>query len=336
MKKLNSLIRIPKFDSIITNEQETNIQEGNDEESRELSWQMKRLSNFEIDSYKLKENCTTELQKTYHQLIKDKSLASEEGTSNQPEPHKIFTYCHKDSFVPANEDRMNRKTNILLGKIEKYNQTTQDGADINQSINPADLLEKGRYSNLDDFENMFIMADLNPEIILFTLKYRKRDGLLIVCPDFNDILINPYYIEVDSDSRNMYHYGMRNISKTLNQAEWENRVQDNEIIEKLTKLSLLENSEKFNFHLPPSQKTFFHIFLEIQSAENLEYDNVHVRYNIEIPKFAHLMVNIDEPNPLRGSTHSSMRSKSANIWKFGYCHDLSLSAESEDVICGEI
>lgn len=75
-----------------------------------------------------------------------------------------------------------------------------------------DEIQRARYKNLDQFECMFIMANLEEEILLFTIKYRSSDGLLLIYPDLNNIDINPYLKEINSDSRNLYQFAIENLS----------------------------------------------------------------------------------------------------------------------------
>lgn len=75
-----------------------------------------------------------------------------------------------------------------------------------------DEIQRARYKNLDQFECMFIMANLEEEILLFTIKYRSSDGLLLIYPDLNNIDINPYLKEINSDSRNLYQFSIENLS----------------------------------------------------------------------------------------------------------------------------
>lgn len=59
---------------------------------------------------------------------------------------------------------------------------------------------------------MHIMADLKEEILLFSIKYRSHDGLLLIYPDLNNIDVNPYLKEINADSRNLYQFAMENLS----------------------------------------------------------------------------------------------------------------------------
>ena len=77
----------------------------------------------------------------------------------------------------------------------------------------TDKAISNRYKNLSNYISMHIMADLGIEVLLFTLNWRENDGTFLIYPDFNDIKSNPYYLEVDVDSRYMYHYSIENISE---------------------------------------------------------------------------------------------------------------------------
>lgn len=79
---------------------------------------------------------------------------------------------------------------------------------------------RSRFKKLGKFETMYIVADLETEIVLATIKYRAHDGLLIVYPDFNDIEINPYFREINSDSRHIYQYAIQNLSSDHRQYDW--------------------------------------------------------------------------------------------------------------------
>lgn len=75
-----------------------------------------------------------------------------------------------------------------------------------------DEIQRVRFKNLGQFECMYIMADLKEEILLFTIKYRSSDGLLLIYPDLNNIDVNPYLKEIIVDSRNLYQFAMENLS----------------------------------------------------------------------------------------------------------------------------
>lgn len=75
-----------------------------------------------------------------------------------------------------------------------------------------DEIQRSRFKNLNQFESMYIMADLKDEINLFSIKYRSSDGLLLIYPDLNNINVNPYLIEINFYSRNLYQFAIENSS----------------------------------------------------------------------------------------------------------------------------
>lgn len=79
---------------------------------------------------------------------------------------------------------------------------------------------RSRYKKLGKFETMYIMADLESEIVLAIIKFRANDGLLLVYPDFNNIDTSPYFREIDSNSKRIYQYSIQNLSNERRQYEW--------------------------------------------------------------------------------------------------------------------
>lgn len=79
---------------------------------------------------------------------------------------------------------------------------------------------RSRYKNLAKFDAMYIMAELEQEVVLAVIKYRANDGLLLVYPDFNNIEINPYIKEIDAESRHIYQYSVENLSDERRQPDW--------------------------------------------------------------------------------------------------------------------
>lgn len=110
------------------------------------------------------------MQKDYLQIIREKNL-----NTDAKKAQKLFTYITDDLYVPSIE---------IESKNEKL--------------------------NTKKYEIMYIMADLQEETILFTIKWHT-DGLILIYPDFNDLDDDPYLIEIDSDSRHMYQYAIENI-----------------------------------------------------------------------------------------------------------------------------
>lgn len=109
---------------------------------------------------------------------------------------------------------------IIFGKILPLTSIT--GGDILDDSTMPHVI-RARYKNLGRFDKMYIMADLEEEVILVVIKYRPTDGLLLIYPDFNNIETNPYLKEIDADSRHMYQYSIENLSTDRKQTEWSMR-----------------------------------------------------------------------------------------------------------------
>lgn len=144
-----------------------------------ISWQEKVFSQYEIDYYGVKNNCITDLQKNYHHIIKST------GLSEQRKNDKIFTYTTADNYSPDEEI------------FDMAKQATRQRIDQDENA----------------FESMYIMADLDSEVLLFSLRWDATEKLLLIYPDFNCMKINPYYKEIQGDSRQMYHFGIKNLSR---------------------------------------------------------------------------------------------------------------------------
>lgn len=190
--------------------------------------------------------------------------------------------------------------------------------------------EKGKerlFKGIFDFETMYIMADLAVETILFTIRWRSKDGLLIVYPDFNSIAANPYLQEIDSDTKHMFHYALENLSEDYNNDD-DHMKKEIAVISHLKNLSITSPSA---FHVPPKRCTNIFLFMEIESAECFEYDNIHVRYNIVLPNRCEVLDGL-----LQGSTHSCRKGHCTERFNVGYCHELMILCDTDYQWNGEL
>lgn len=90
---------------------------------------------------------------------------------------------------------------------------------IKEPLNHEEAL-KLHFKDLGPFESMYILANLERELQLFTIKYRPSDGLLLVYPDFNNIDVSPYLKEINLDSRHFYQYSVENLSNDSQNEDW--------------------------------------------------------------------------------------------------------------------
>lgn len=287
LKKLDSLIKIPTFDS------SQNYTDDNDEiETLQLVWQEKRFSQFEIEYYSLIENCKTDEHKKYHDQIKLMNLVERTKTK----PRKMFTYIDQDHYHPPNDFKHETASN--------------------------------KTDESDELVCMYVMADLKSvEMLLIKITWNQNENLLITYPDFNDILNNPYLIEIDTDSRDLYHYSMLNMSEGC---EIDRKIRDLELFSKLS-LDCIRHLEKDDDFIYPTSKFRKNILIlfEIAKLEDFENDNCHVRYTIKPPPDCEVNEGI-----LEGSTHSSYRKN--RIYLLGHCHELFISMDEKFEGCLKI
>lgn len=307
-KTIFSLIKIPPYNPIDENVAEMQKDEV---EVVDLVWQEKRLSFKEIQSYQYTEQCKTDLEKQYNEIIRKKQLTKEEKT-----PGKIFTYTIEDKrdlsrFVleMPDEARFDNDSSHSKTSANSANSELLSATRHRKYGNSLDLTNRG-------FESYYIMIELHKEMILITINYRKSDGLLVVYPDFNDFKSNPYILEVDADTKQMYHFGLENISvsKKPLYVPQSNRFRTN--------LKALEQTLT-QLHLLPSETSLQRAFLlfQIVKGKGFEYDNLHVNFNVSIPPTTEA---IHESQVLYGSTHSSYKNTKTGTWNFSYCHEITL------------
>ncbi|XP_058827454.1 tectonic-like complex member Mks1 [Topomyia yanbarensis] len=293
-KQIYSLIEIPNFDQTI--EPDAYKEPSNSEnEQLVIEWQEKVFSRYELDYYSNKDNCNTDLQKNFHHTIKTSGLIAKDYES------KIFTYTTAENYTP-DEDLTN------VAQISEY-QLKQEGT---------------------DFESMFIMADLESEVLLFSIKWNPKEKMLLVYPDFNCMKVNPYYKEIQGDSRQMYHFGIKNLSqkRKLTGSTETVKLQDN-LIDKFNRLTLREGLSRDNFLCPESHELQFLVLLQIISATELLYDTAHVRFKYTLPIGAKVVDGFTD-----GCTHSSKEFQ--GVCHYGHCHEILLkvpeTSDMKDVV----
>lgn len=313
-----SIIKIPKFEVFQTNAADQ--QSSTDfEEIVTVKWQQKLFSKTERAYYAQKENCKSELEKRYHQMIRESSgEASGDGGL-------IFTYTSEDNYQPADNfgPRDIKMTNLRM-KVEA---STVGDCDKSSEVlsKPNEVVVPSRYATDDKFAKMFVMADLDPTTLLITIYYRHSDGLFVIYPDFND-LENAYHLEIDQNSKQLYVYFIENLSETFSESA--KRVAQKETLDRIHEetselMKKLAISKDSSFVYPKFCRIV--LLIEIIDGRDFEFDNIHVQFEIKLPTFVKLV-----EGKLVGSTHSSF--KGEDRWNFGYCHSLVLDVDDEFMI----
>ncbi|XP_053676565.1 tectonic-like complex member Mks1 [Anopheles nili] len=198
-----------------------------------------------------------------------------------------------------------QNTNILFTYIDGDNYYPDDKDNKNQlTSSPPN----------SKFQSMYLMADLGHEVLLFSIYWSPEEQILMVYPDFNEINTNPFYHEMRESNLHMYHYALEKCSPTMSSAV---KLPDAMVLQRFTTLLPAQNRKEL-FIMPKQLHRNLLVLLEIVEATDFKYDNVHVRYQFELPGGVKMMKNV----ALSGSTHSSSRQH--NHWHFGHCHELFL------------
>lgn len=316
MRKLYSIVKIPKFEAFQSHT--TEQQSSTDfEEVINVRWQQKVFSKTERVYYAQKENCKSELEKRYHQMIRESS-----GDETNNENGLIFTYINDDKYQPAdNFGSSDIKITKLRRKVEAQESIKDEGSS-GMFMAPHEQLVPSRYAIGNDFVKMFVMADLEPTTLLISIYYRESDGVFIIFPDFNG-LDNEYLVEIDQNSKQLFGYFIENISLGFNDATKKQKEKQRlkkiqqETSELMRKLNISKDPD---FVCPKFCRVV--LLLEIIDGTNFEFDNLHVQFEIKIPK----CVKVVEGD-LNGATHSSM--KNGHTCNFGFCHCLVLDVDDE-------
>lgn len=179
LQRINSMLKLPKFDR---SEDHEDVE--NPTDIAIIEWQQKVFSARERKLFADGDRCQTDLHKRYHQqCLLDVDDRDRHNTI-------LFTYIADDEFVPS-------KKCVLA--------------------NPEHLSSAGSKTGCshERVQIMHVMADLmeTVETVLFTIRWYPDAGALLVYPDFNGFDDNPYFKEIDVNSRQLYRYCIENLSK---------------------------------------------------------------------------------------------------------------------------
>lgn len=269
VRSINTLLKLPKYtvsENISSNlsipEKRIKNPLPDDEKIVLIKWQQKLFSLTECELFSDIKNCTNDQQRKYYEMIKEKDRAKKhtkkKGQRKQAKAEVdtnfvcnfIFTYVNEDNFVPnINQDKN------LTGKI--------------------------KYHGENSFEEMFVYAALKPDTQLAVLRWFKEERLLYIYPDFTDSESQPYFIEIDSDYRHLYSYSIEDVSpKGLTSCGQEQFL----FLPELPTHWRLEDDLSKNFAMPPKRTQRCAIIFTIKNLSGFEYDNIHVRYHIQLPE----------------------------------------------------
>ncbi|KPJ13024.1 Meckel syndrome type 1 protein-like [Papilio machaon] len=160
---------------------------------------------------------------------------------------------------------------------------------------------------------------MKQEYILLSLYYNTIDNYIIISPDANDLMQNPYKISTDICSGN-FEYGVEIIFAELES--------DQELINLLNKLYTKwqkKHKHLIQFIQPATGKEKFYVNIEIISGTDFDMDNIYIEYEIKIPE------NMKCEGILNGRTHVSKASQHGDdmLWTYGHMIELDIDIDVE-------
>ncbi|KAJ8917237.1 hypothetical protein NQ315_002254 [Exocentrus adspersus] len=281
-------------------------------QSKVIGWQQKHFSKSESDFYSDPLNCVSDLEKSFHEQLKEQG----EGTG------EVYTYVQGEGY--SDEEFASKMT-----RLQYLVENTDEAKDLLQVEDDDFDFTKHLQSSIRNniipthVEKMYIIADLGESIediwikderLLHTLKYEANTQVLSVYPDFTTV--EPYFIKLThSDGIKYFLYFLENYSE----ASDEYNRQEREVLQKVTEYARDVKKRVIGnkFPLPPKNKLYVYLFLEILSARNFEYPDVYVRYYIDLPDGW----CCERPETLQGRTRTCHAVNDENLLHFGHCSE---------------
>uniref|UniRef100_A0A1B0C054 Uncharacterized protein n=1 Tax=Glossina palpalis gambiensis TaxID=67801 RepID=A0A1B0C054_9MUSC len=318
LRCMNSLLKLPSYGIKETKveefEQYWTFRNNGSQKSFEndivdvaIKWQQKLLSAEEVELYSSSDNCTTDIQKEYHQWLTEFKNNPKKDTRTQISRFK--NYKTSDCPKMAIGRNLVSMGNVIFTYVDKDDFRTKK----NMSQQRDTWQEKPS-------EIMYIYAALNPDTMLAVLKWYDDLQLLHIYPNFTDYYFNTYYIEINTNYRNLYSYGIANASPEINCR--------NSVINCLTFVPELFHTKGQmlrSFSSSPKMTQKYLLLFEILAVSGTEYKSIHVRYHIKTPPSFLLEDGILDATTHSVSTSSSLN-KSINI---GFCWQMTLVCKSK-------
>lgn len=315
--------------------------------SREFRWQEKVFSRQEIELYKDENNCTTKLEKEYHQVVSKMGPKS----SQPAEPlrrERLFTYVNNDDYFAAEQadapvftGNATQRSTFLVDRVNEVRRRhgvrhaemmrTRHNPHIDDLVTTAPTnRDKARHVVDTPFQIMYIMADLSEEEdkhdatlddhLLCSIKI-DENGTLEASPAFNQGR-PPYRIHTRLGT--IFEYSLVHTSKRITRAE---RHLEAEMLNELTlkHAMLLEKRVGKVFDEVPADEDVisYHILGEIVQTDSFEYDNLYVNLLFELPngwQWAHS----EPPQFVTQVSRASHIGDDDGVCKFAYPFELDL------------
>ncbi|CAG9770212.1 unnamed protein product [Ceutorhynchus assimilis] len=310
IKNFKIKIKIKKEPIETRNTQKQNFQE------KEFSWQEKYLSKTQKEFYRDERNCYTDREREFHRTI----LNAE--TSEEDCEDLIFSYINEEGTYLETE-------NEVSGHINNYLKSAMDNLNLESSkegINEYDFERSLQTSIENPFlnrqeEKMYLMADFGDyfgdtwfknEKQLCTVTYNPYSKTLQIFPDFTTT--HPYLIKIHNDQEKVFTYFIENSSNNMSESIDAN---EKTLIKKIQNCQSHLKSQLFAdpFTIPPINKLYLFVFLEICSGKYFEHPEIYVQYSIDLPE----AWSSPKADILNGRTNICTAKDEKGLVHFGFC-----------------
>lgn len=279
-----------------------------------INWQTKIFSKREYIKYSNPEYLPTTILGEHY---KEECLKLKERNY---QPGRIFTYIDSDPYQFADEiecevssaskDDIPAYLQKPKSHLKKRRPMIGNAKSIESIIPRKNIVEydpdseesRSVTSKIIPFHTMYIMGDLsndneiNKDRVLCCIKI-DANGSIVMKPDFSS---TSYLIHTYGKSRETYEYFLEHVSSKVST---ENLMRE----QRLHKELYMRHSDYINnlvgniFKMPAPGVMKVHVFGEIMSVKNFDYDDLHVYYQLELPRNWH----IDPSAPISGFTQTS-------------------------------
>lgn len=311
--------------------------------SEAIGWQQKLFSRAELERYRVAENCTTTLEKDYHQRVGQLDAAA--GTERQ----RLFTYVNNDDYLAS----QHAEAPVLAGDaatepsflVKRMNEVRQK-----HGVRHSEPPRVGTQPHLDDlvttapterdkarrvidtpFQIMYIMADLSErdhdhspdrdDVMLCAVKI-DENGTLEASPAFNGER-PPYRIHTHLGT--IYEYTLVHGSTRMTPRE---RELEAEMLSELNSKhsQLLEKRVGKVFDELPLDRDIvaYHLLGEVVSASNFEYDDLYIHLLVELPQGWSWAGGKEPANLVTQMSRASNAGGDDGVCKFAFPFELDL------------
>ncbi|KAH1019033.1 hypothetical protein HUJ05_006698 [Dendroctonus ponderosae] len=163
----------------------------------------------------------------------------------------------------------------------------------------------------NDFRQNFEGTWLKNEKLLCTVGYNKQSKILRISPDITNT--QRYVLKIHTEKERIFNYLIEHCSNNVPESI---EVNEKTLIKKINDFEALKKEKLFPgpFKLPPRNKLYVFVFMEICSAKGFEYSDIFVQYQIKLPQ-GWFSSDLDH---MKGRTHLCRAADENGLVHFGH------------------